>query len=563
MSPLEQLEQRLILEQAARRDAERRLALCSTELVETNVLLQSLIVELDSVVATRTAEAIAARDEAVAASQAKTAFLANMSHEIRTPLASIIGFAELLLDDTMGVSRDEALRTIMNNGRHLLEIISDILDVSKIEADGLELDPGELCLPALLRETEQLIGPRAREKGLQFRLDAELPLPARLHSDDVRLKQVLINFCSNAVKFTAQGSVTLRARADATTGWLDLSVVDTGIGLTPEQCARLFQPFTQADASTTRRFGGTGLGLFICKRLAQMMGGDVDVSSEPGRGSCFTLHLPLDTMAASGWIDERARWADEGLPREPDVVSLPSLRGEVLLAEDGEDNQRLIAAHVEGTGAGLTVVGNGELAVQHALASDYDLVLMDIQMPVMDGVSAVKLLREAGYGGPIVALTANVMRADIETYREIGCDDVLAKPIDRARLYGVLARHLRAAADTAAPDSRDARLDAVVQRLATAFRHDLPTTIQALEQAVRERHWAELRHLAHRIKGLAGSIGFPHLTALAAPVEEHLRTGDFDAAVLHCRRLLQALQHTLASPQPAPGPAEPTLFEAR
>jgi signal transduction histidine kinase/CheY-like chemotaxis protein len=549
MSPLEQLEQRLAQEQAARRDAERQLALRSTELVETNVLLQSLIVELDSVVATRTAEAIAARDEAVAASQAKTAFLANMSHEIRTPLASIIGFAELLLDDTMGVSRDEALRTIMNNGRHLLEIISDILDVSKIEADGLELDPGDLCLPALLRETEQLIGPRAREKGLQFRLDAELPLPLLLRSDDVRLKQVLINFCSNAVKFTAQGSVTLRARADATAGWLDLSVVDTGIGLTAEQCGRLFQPFTQADASTTRRFGGTGLGLFICKRLAQMMGGDVDVRSEPGRGSCFSLRLPLEALAARSWIDDRARWADEGLPREPEAVTLPSLRGDVLLAEDGEDNQRLIAAHVEGTGAALTVVGNGELAVQHALASDYDLVLMDIQMPVMDGVSAVKLLRGAGYGGPIVALTANVMRADIETYRDIGCDDVLAKPIDRARLYGVLTRHLRAAAGQAAPDSRDAQLDAVVHRLAARFRQDLPATILALEQAVGERHWTELRHLAHRLKGLAGSIGFPHLTALAAPVEEQVRAGDFDAAVLHCKHLLQALQQTLAGPQ--------------
>jgi signal transduction histidine kinase/CheY-like chemotaxis protein len=546
MTPsVEDLRRQLAQEHAGRLEAQRQLELKSRELFDTNVELQTLIVELDSVVAMRTAEAVAARDEAVAASQAKTAFLANMSHEIRTPLASIIGFAELLLDDRMGVSRDEALRTIMNNGRHLLQIISDILDVSKIEAEGLDLDLGDVRLAALLRETELLMGPRAREKGLLFGLDAALPLPTVLRADYVRLQQILLNFCSNAIKFTASGSVTLQARADRQAGWLELSVIDTGIGLTAEQSARLFQPFVQADVSTTRRFGGTGLGLYICKCLATQMGGSVGVRAAPGTGSCFTLQLPLDEAHIASWIATTSEWDLDGLPPEAESVELPALQGRVLLAEDGVSNQRLIAAHVESTGATLQVVDNGERAVQQALADDFDLVLMDIQMPVMDGVTAVGLLREAGYGGAIVALTANVMRADIETYRAIGCTDVLAKPIDRARLYGVLSQHLQPS-DAPHPAGRqDSQLDAVVQRLAQDFRDDLPATIGALEHAVDTRHWTELRHLAHRIKGLAGSIGFPALTALAAPVEAAIEVDDLDAALLHCRTLLAALEQTL------------------
>ncbi len=432
--PRDLLQRRLAREKAARRQAERLLEEKSRELYDTHVELQTLIVELDSVVAARTAEAVAARDEAVAASQAKSAFLANMSHEIRTPLASIIGFAELLLDENAGIDRDEALQTIADNGRHLLQIISDILDVSKIEAEGLQLDPVDVRLPVLLREVEQMMGPRAREKGLVFQVDAQLPLPPGLHADDVRLKQVLINFCSNAIKFTPQGSVTLRARADAAAGQLELAVLDTGIGLSAAQRERLFQPFAQADTSTTRQFGGTGLGLYICRQLALMMGGDVGVESVPWEGSCFSLRLPLAQPDCAAWIAQPAQWLQASRAGHPVQASVPALLGDVLLAEDGEHNQRLIRALVEVTGARLEVVDNGEQAVQQALCGDHDLVLMDMQMPVMDGVTAVQMLRGSGYRTPIVALTANVMRHDVETYRQIGCDDVLAKPIDRSRL---------------------------------------------------------------------------------------------------------------------------------
>jgi signal transduction histidine kinase len=231
---LDLLTRRLVRERAARKEAELLLEQKARELYDTNVNLQNLIVELDNTVASRTAEALSARDEAIAANQAKSTLLANMSREIRTPLASIIGFAELLLDRRSGVSHDEALHTIMHNSRHLRQIISDILDVSKIEAEGIQLALTEVSLPALLHDTDQLMGLRAREKGLGSEVQAELPLPAAVRSDYTRLKQVLLNYCSNAIKFTERGTITLRARVlEGST--LELAVLDTGIGLTEAQ----------------------------------------------------------------------------------------------------------------------------------------------------------------------------------------------------------------------------------------------------------------------------------------------------------------------------------------
>jgi signal transduction histidine kinase/AmiR/NasT family two-component response regulator len=550
-TPLEILERRLERERNARLEAEAQLEAKAAELYQTNVELQTLIVELDDTVSRRTAEAVAARDEAIAANRSKSAFLANMSHEIRTPLASIIGFAELLLDPRQaGITRDDALRTIMINGQHLLQIISDILDVSKIEAEGLELEVSDVNLAALVRETEILMGPRARDKGLEFRIDTAFPLPRTLSSDLVRLKQILLNFCSNAIKFTAKGSVTLTVRWHADTQRVELAVSDTGIGLNAEQVGKLFQPFVQADVSTTRKFGGTGLGLYICRQLADRMGGEVKVTSEIGHGACFSLQVPLGLeLAESEWIDSEGAFARLGFAEAITQLEVPALAGRVLVAEDGEYNQRLISAYLLSTGAEFTIVDNGEKAMEQALSGDYDLVLMDVQMPVMDGVTATFLMRGAGYGGPIVALTANVMRSDIEQYRGSGCDDVLGKPIDRAKLYAVLSRYLRPAGH-AAPQDR--ALDEVLERLGDRFRADLPQTIAQLAQALRAERWAEVGTMAHQIKGLAGSVGLPELTAQAAPIDTLIAAGRHDEARARCHALLDAMNHVAQALEPCP-----------
>jgi signal transduction histidine kinase/DNA-binding response OmpR family regulator len=550
LAHIENLERQLNWEIRAREEAETQLAAKSVELFDTHVVLQSLIVELDHVVAERTAEAIAARDEAVAANHSKSAFLANMSHEIRTPLASIIGFAELLLDDGgAGVSRDEALRSIMINGHHLLQIISDILYVSKIEADSLELEESEVNLAALVHETELLMGSRAREKGLGFHIDASLPLPATLRSDMVRLKQILLNFCGNALKFTTVGSITLGARWEATSERLQLSVTDSGIGMSNEQMARLFQPFVQADVSTTREFGGTGLGLFICRQLAQHMGGEIEVSSRPGQGACFTLSLPLGMAPGeTPWIETPAAFNRAGAVDPVRQLEVPSLQGQVLVAEDGEYNQRLITAYLQATGAGHTIVDNGAEAMTQTLTGAYDLVLMDVQMPIMDGVTATELIRASGYCGPIVALTANVMRSDIERYRTSGCDDVLGKPIDRAKLYAVLRRHLQAAGD---PTASAADINAMLERVGAKFRARLPETVTQLEEALARADWAEVASRAHQLKGIAGSVGLPQLTALAAPVEAAALAGQAEAAHHHCESLLSAMRALALSSAPA------------
>jgi signal transduction histidine kinase/DNA-binding response OmpR family regulator len=534
----------LARERAGRLAAEAKLAAIQAELYETNVELQTLIVGLDQAVAERTTEMLVARDRAIASDHAKSAFLANMSHEIRTPLTSIIGFAELMLDKRRqtSVGRGEALSSILRNARHLLDLISDILDLSKIEADGLDLEIQDVSLPDLLADVESLMGPRSREKGLQFDLVPHLPLPPSVRGDSVRLKQIIVNFCSNALKFTQAGSIAIEAQFDVPSRRLDISVCDSGIGMTEEEIGKLFRPFAQADVSTTRRFGGTGLGLYISRRLAERMGARIDVRSTPGQGSRFTLSIDMqDDPPAAALLHDAAAFdaAREKLASDCEDW-VPALSGRVLLAEDGPHNQRLIGALVEATGAQLVIVNNGAEAVEAALGGEHDLVLMDIQMPVLDGVEATQLLRCAAYAGPIVAVTANVMRSDIDRYREAGFTDALGKPLNRRRLYSVLAQHLRQGGEPEHAEQLGDKLDALVAHLAADFRSELPSKVAAMETALAGQAWQELRRLVHALKGLAGSVGFPELTRLAQPVESSIEAGQLVEAELQCAVLLEA-----------------------
>ncbi|MFZ5576266.1 MAG: ATP-binding protein [Pseudomonadota bacterium] len=378
------------------------------------------------------------------ASQTKSLFLANMSHEIRTPLTAIIGYSEALLDVRQSMpERIEGIRTIRQAGRHLLGLINDILDLSKIEAGRLEIE----CIPVplfdLIDDVVALARPQAEAKGIGFAVEPVFPLPANVTTDPVRAKQILLNLISNAIKFTEQGQVSLRVRHDAVGGRLVIEVVDTGIGISAEQLVRLFQAFSQADASTTRRFGGTGLGLALSKQLAEMLGGSICVDSAPGRGSRFTVTLPV------GAIDAMMHGTDDIRrvpPPEDARTTTPNLKGRLLLVEDNPVNQRVIALKARHLGVEPRIVENGAQAVEAALAEPFDLILMDMHMPVMDGMTATRTLRARGYTGPIVALTANSTQEDRQYCLDAGCNGFLTKPIENAQFAETLRRHLQAGA---------------------------------------------------------------------------------------------------------------------
>jgi PAS domain S-box-containing protein len=403
-------------------------------------------------------EAEAARTQAEAASRSKSEFLANMSHEIRTPMTAILGFAENLLDETLGTKeRRDAIETILRNGDHLMTVIDDILDLSKIEAGRMTIERMPISPRDLLTDVANLMRVRADAKRLQLRVRSDGQLPATIATDPTRLRQVLINLCGNAIKFTESGTVTLTCRLldDQRGGHLlQFEVRDTGIGMTNEQLAYLFQPFSQADNSTTRRFGGTGLGLSISKRLVEMLGGSIDVVSEPGLGSSFTFTIDPGNLAGVPMVEplfesSPARAVASGASATAQNGALPShLRGRILVAEDGPDNQRLITHLLHKFGAEVTVVADGRSAVSVALAAEstqapFDLVLMDMQMPVMDGYQAAGELRRIGYQKPIVALTANAMSGDRERCIAAGCTDFTPKPVERKALLGVLQRLLQ------------------------------------------------------------------------------------------------------------------------
>ncbi|HEX4124245.1 MAG TPA: ATP-binding protein, partial [Tepidisphaeraceae bacterium] len=355
-----------------------------------------------------------AKELAELANLTKSAFLANTSHEIRTPMTAILGYAELLLDPNQNATeRRRCVRTIRRNGEHLLSIINDILDISKIEAEKVTVEPLDCDLPQLVADVVGLTRPWALKKGLSYEVVFEPMMPRTIRTDPLRAKQVLVNLVGNAIKFTEKGTISIKLFREITyfTHIIRVEVTDTGIGMTDEQRGRLFQPFSQADISTTRKFGGTGLGLTISKRLAKLLGGDIEVASAPGSGSTFTFRMdggPRDGIP----LIENLTLEHVKLVAEPDVDEEFDLVGQVLLAEDGLDNQELVSTHLRNAGAEVVIVGDGRRAVDAATRDKFDLVLMDMLMPELDGYDAAKLLRAAKPTLPIVALTANALADD-------------------------------------------------------------------------------------------------------------------------------------------------------
>ncbi len=383
-------------------------------------------------------EAETARQKAEASEEAKGRFLANMSHEIRTPLTAILGYAEALQEDQP--SEEERVKFvdyILRSGKHLLSMINDILDISKIEANKIEVERIPCNYIETLYDIDSYLSIKCKEKNIHYTLTIHYPVPRTIITDPTRLKQILFNLCNNAVKFTESGGIELALSIENQR--IVVRVIDTGIGIDEEVKNKIFAAFDQADSSTTRLFGGSGLGLYISKNLSALLGGDLTVESTKGVGSTFTLSLPI-LAETDNLIANKDTLDDIFSKITADKISagVPKLSGRVLLAEDNPDNQKLISRLVSLTGLTVDIVHNGEEAVTAATSTAYDIILMDMQMPVMGGLEASSIIWQHNEQIPIIAFTANVMKHQIDEYTERGFAGILEKPIVRQRLYTLI-----------------------------------------------------------------------------------------------------------------------------
>jgi signal transduction histidine kinase/DNA-binding NarL/FixJ family response regulator len=465
---------------------------------------------------------ILAREIAEQANRLKSVFLANMSHEIRTPLTAIIGFSEQAIHENDPHRQLDYLSRVLRSGDHLLDLINDILDLSKIEADKLELLTEQVNLLAMLDDIYQTTKQQAEQKGLQCLLELNYPLPQFVYTDTLRFRQVLLNLTSNAVKFTQKGKVVIHVSYQTPQEVLRIKIKDTGIGITTVELSKLFQPFVQADAAVTRNFGGSGLGLCISKKLMEQMKGDIQVESVKGIGSCFEMVMSCEHQHIS-LVHSYQRPAVEA-----QAIEAPTdyQKLKLLVAEDNSDNQLLIQVLLQKLGIQAVIVENGHKAVERVLLEHFDLVLMDMQMPEMGGEEATALIRHAGMDLPIVALTANVMSEDQSRYLKAGCQAVLSKPIVQKDFLAVIQRFCQTS--TTLDDQLALQLasDPVIMQLKQDFKLGLPALLKELQLWLSACNWSQLQYEAHSVKGSAGSMGYPQLTELMSKLELAARAAD-------------------------------------